>query len=65
MTTQTDPQELLTTQETAKLLKISYATLMTWRSAKRYPLRYARIGRRIRYRRADVEAFISNRTVER
>ncbi len=48
---------LLTPQEVAERLGVSTATLSTWRCTKRYPLAYVKVGRLVRYRIADVEAF--------
>jgi excisionase family DNA binding protein len=56
--------DLLTETQAAKLLSISVATLQTWRSRKRYALRFYRIGSRVRYRLVDIEAFIQSRAVE-
>jgi Helix-turn-helix domain len=53
---------LLNSEEVAKLLRTTYGVLACWRSLKRYPLRYVRIGRKIFYRREDVQAFIESRT---
>jgi excisionase family DNA binding protein len=53
----------LTPDEVATILGIDSQTLANWRSTKRYPLKYARIGRRIRYRLSDVEAFAESRMV--
>jgi excisionase family DNA binding protein len=55
--------ELLDTQEAAKRLGVTPGTLMVWRSTKRYPLSYVRIGRNVRYRPADLEKFLEARTV--
>ena len=60
----TTDQELLTTREVAKLLKIAYSTLLTWRCTKRYPLKYIKVGRRVLYRYSDVIAFLESRVVE-
>ena len=38
-------------------------TLAVWRCNRRYPLPYCRIGRRIAYRKADLDAFVESRTV--
>ena len=56
-------QTLLTEDETAAILKLKPETLATWRSTKRYPLSYIKVGRAIRYRAADVDRFLSKRTV--
>jgi excisionase family DNA binding protein len=55
--------ELLTPNETAALLGMSKGTLEVWRSTKRYPLDFVKIGGRVRYRRQDVEKFLEVRTV--
>lgn len=49
--------ELLTQQETAALLKVSVSTLKRWRTVGTGP-RYLRVGRAVRYRRSDVEAWL-------
>lgn len=48
---------LMTPQEVAERLGVSTTTLSTWRSTKRYPLAYVKVGRLVRYRIGDVEAF--------
>lgn len=52
-------ERLLTPSETAKILGVSPATLATWRATRRYPLQYVKVGRYVRYREADIKAFIS------
>ncbi|SFH52584.1 DNA binding domain-containing protein, excisionase family [Palleronia marisminoris] len=51
------PKNLLTPQEVANRLGVSITTLSTWRCTKRYPLAYVKVGRLVRYRLGDVEAF--------
>lgn len=58
----TDP--LLTPQEVADRLGVSPTTLATWRCTKRYPLAYVKVGRLVRYRAGDVEAFEISRLQE-
>ena len=55
--------ELLDEKQVAKILNVSVGTLQVWRSTKRYPLAYTRIGRAIRYRRSALLQFIESRTV--
>ena len=55
--------ELLTPTETAAYLRVSIGTLSVWRSTGRYPLRYVKVGRRVMYRRSDLDAFVTARTV--
>jgi len=54
--------ELLTPQQAADFLHTTIGVLAQWRSRKRYPLRYVRIGRQIFYRAEDVQRFIELRT---
>lgn len=48
---------LLTTEEAAAVLRLSPNTLRSWRTMRRGP-KFATIGRRIVYRRSDVERYI-------
>jgi predicted site-specific integrase-resolvase len=48
---------ILTPQDVSNRLGVSITTLATWRCTKRYPLAYLKIGRLVRYRAGDVEAF--------
>lgn len=59
---QTNP--LLTPQQVAERLGVSTTTLATWRCTKRYPLAYVKVGRLVRYRAGDVEAFEISRLQE-
>ena len=61
-TTQLSP--LLNPAETAQLLGVTTGTLAVWRSTRRYPLAYVRIGGRIKYRVVDIETFQQLRRVE-
>ena len=54
--------DLLSAEQAASLLDVSAGTLSVWRATKRYPLRYIKIGSKVRYARADIERFISLRT---
>ena len=57
MPTHSPKPQLLTPQDVCERLGVSIATLATWRCTKRYPLTYVKVGRLVRYRVADVEAF--------
>ncbi len=48
---------LLKPEQVADRLGVSPTTLATWRCTKRYPLAYVKVGRLVRYRMGDVEAF--------
>ena len=55
---QDDP--ILLPKQTAELLGIEESTLATWRCKQRYPLRYIKLGKLIRYKKSDVLAFIDS-----
>lgn len=55
---------LLIPQDVATRLGVSITTLATWRCTKRYALTYVKIGRLVRYRLSDVEAFETSRSHE-
>jgi excisionase family DNA binding protein len=50
-------KELLTVQQLAELLKVPVATVYRWRHIGMGP-RGIRVGRHVRYRQSDVEAFL-------
>lgn len=52
------PSENLAPRAVAALLNVPEGTLAAWRSSGRVPLPYLKFGGVIRYRRADVEAFV-------
>lgn len=58
-----EEDKLLDERQTAELLSVCVGTLQVWRSRKRYPLAYIKVGRAVRYKRSAVLAFISSRTV--
>ena len=51
--------DLLTPEQAAEHLGLSVKTLAIWRSTNRQRLPFTRIGRRIRYRAADLHAFVA------
>ncbi len=55
--------ELLTEKQAAEKLNVTCGTLSVWRATRRYPLKYVRIGRKIRYRPQDIEEFIEGRVM--
>ena len=52
--------ELLTDVEAAKFLGLEPKTLAVWRSTKRYPLSYVKVGRLVRYYKSDLIAFLES-----
>jgi hypothetical protein len=47
----------------ADILGVTAGTLSVWRCTRRYPLPYIKVGRAVRYRLSDLEAFLASRTV--
>ena len=54
---------LLDERQAAEFLNVTAGTLSVWRCTRRYPLPYIKVGRLVRYRLADLEAFLASRTV--
>lgn len=59
-----ESNRLLTPDQVAEQLGVTTHTLAVWRCTRRYPLKYHKIGTRVRYRQADVDAFIEHRAQE-
>jgi predicted DNA-binding transcriptional regulator AlpA len=55
--------DLLDENKAAQFLGLSPGTLAVWRTTKRYPLTYIKVGRLVRYRKYDLNAFLKSRTV--
>lgn len=58
-----DPDDLLTREETAQVLRMKPQTLAIWASTGRVDLPYIKCGRSVRYKRRDIERFLARRTV--
>ncbi len=56
--------DLLDEQAAAALLTVAPGTLGVWRSTGRYNLPFLKVGRMVRYRRADLLAWLEKRTRE-
>ena len=57
-------EELLTPQEVADILKVKVGTLATWRHQGRDDsLPWVKINGSVRYRRADLDAWLNDRTL--
>jgi excisionase family DNA binding protein len=55
--------ELLSTQQAADYLGAQAHTLEIWRATGRHRLPYIKVGRLVRYRRADLDAWLAARTI--
>jgi predicted DNA-binding transcriptional regulator AlpA len=58
-----DESKLLSAEETAEFLGTTTGTLAAWRCTKKYDLPYVKIGALVRYRKADLTAWVSRRAV--
>lgn len=54
--------ELLDDKQAAAFLNMAPGTLAIWRSTGRYAIPFVKIGRLVRYKRTDLEAWIEKRT---
>jgi excisionase family DNA binding protein len=55
--------EMLTTEQAAEYLGLKPQTLAVWRSTGRYPVPFVKVGSNTRYRKADLEKFLEQRTI--
>lgn len=53
---------LLDEKQAAEVLTVEPGTLSVWRSTGRYKILFLKVGRRVRYRRADLDAWLESRT---
>lgn len=56
------PSELLSRKEAAAYLGVKEQTLAVWLCTKRYNLPIVKIGRLVKYKKADLDAFIQNQS---
>lgn len=54
---------LLTNEEAAEYLGVAPNSLAVWRTTKRYQIPYVKVGRLVKYRLPDLEAFLNSRTI--
>lgn len=55
-------KELLDDKAAAAVLDVTPGTLSVWRSTGRYALPFLKVGRKVRYRRTDLLAWLDKRT---
>ncbi|NLX98604.1 MAG: helix-turn-helix domain-containing protein [Rhodopirellula sp.] len=56
---------MLTPRQAADHLGVSPETLAVWRCTRRYAIPFVKVGSKVRYRRDDLEKFLSSRTENR
>ena len=54
---------LRTREQAAEFLGVKVQTLASWACSGRYSLPFVKVGRCVKYRLADLERFLSERTV--
>ncbi len=54
--------KLLSTDQTSDFLGITKDTLAVWRTTKRYPIPYIKVGHLIKYKLSDLERWLDSRT---
>lgn len=54
--------KLLNSQQTSDFLGITKDTLAVWRTTKRYPIPYIKVGHLIKYKLSDLERWLDSRT---
>lgn len=54
--------DLLDEKQAASLLQVKPGTLSVWRSTGRYKIPFVKVGRSVRYRVEDLNAWIESRT---
>lgn len=52
-------QDLLTPEQASKCISVPTATLAVWRCTNRVVIPFVKIGRAVRYRKSDLDAFIA------
>lgn len=57
-------KELLDPSAAAVAIGVSPGTLSVWRSTGRYSLPFIKVGRKVRYRRCDLESWLQSRCRE-
>lgn len=55
---------LLNREEAANYLGVSPSTLANWACTKKYQIKFIRVGRSVRYRQSDLDAFVLRGEVE-
>ena len=62
LTPEISSKDLLDDVSAAEILEVTTGTLAVWRCTGRYNLPFIKIGRKVRYRRSDLDAWLDART---
>ena len=63
METVIDYPAIMDREQAAQFIGVKPQTLSVWATTGRYQLPYIKVGRSVRYRKSDLEAFLASRTV--
>ena len=63
MSTTLSRGDLLNPYEASQVLGVKEQTLAVWRTTGRHNLPFIRVGRSIKYRRSDLDAWLESRTM--
>lgn len=55
--------ELFTSEQAASYLGVTSKTLAVWRCVGRYSIPFVKVGRLVKYRKSELDAFLAARTV--
>ena len=55
--------ELFTSEQAANYLGVTVKTLAVWRCVGRYNIPFVKVGRLVKYRKSELDAFLACRTV--
>lgn len=64
ITNQPPRTDLLTREKAAEYLGIATSTLANWACTKKFNLPYFRVGRSVRYKKSDLDAFVLSGEVD-
>lgn len=56
-------RNLFDTEQAADYLGVTPRTLEVWRCVKRHAIPYIKVGRLVKYRQADLDAWLESRTI--
>ncbi|MDA8259217.1 MAG: helix-turn-helix domain-containing protein [Betaproteobacteria bacterium] len=59
-----DRADRLDNDRAAEYLGVAPGTLEVWRCTRRYPIPYMKVGRKVYYDRADLDAWLASRRIQ-